>query len=128
MEAIESLAQLWMAEHPEFLSIPVVYLSGETNVPMQVEALREIVFRAVDEAAADPRMDDQHRQTVRQGDRTHVEAAAIDQQGMASEPVRGGELIHIAAAHAHEIAFGALRYQRDRCRIEPAGREQHGNR
>ena len=27
-------------QHPEFLSIPVVYLSGETNVPMQVEALR----------------------------------------------------------------------------------------
>jgi diguanylate cyclase (GGDEF)-like protein len=27
-------------QHPEFLSIPIVYLSGDTNVPMQVEALR----------------------------------------------------------------------------------------
>ncbi|MDP3700430.1 MAG: diguanylate cyclase [Hylemonella sp.] len=27
-------------QHPEFLSIPIVYLSGDTNVPLQVEALR----------------------------------------------------------------------------------------
>lgn len=27
-------------QHPEFLSIPIVYLSGDANVPMQVEALR----------------------------------------------------------------------------------------
>jgi len=27
-------------QHPEFLSIPIVYLSGDSNVPMQVEALR----------------------------------------------------------------------------------------
>jgi diguanylate cyclase (GGDEF)-like protein len=27
-------------QHPQFLSIPIVYLSGETHVPMQVEALR----------------------------------------------------------------------------------------
>jgi diguanylate cyclase (GGDEF)-like protein len=27
-------------QHPEFLSIPIVYLSGDTNIPMQVEALR----------------------------------------------------------------------------------------
>ena len=27
-------------QHPEFLSIPLVYLSGDANVPMQVEALR----------------------------------------------------------------------------------------
>lgn len=27
-------------QHPEFLSIPIVYLSGDTHVPMQVEALR----------------------------------------------------------------------------------------
>jgi diguanylate cyclase (GGDEF)-like protein len=27
-------------QRPEFLSIPIVYLSGDTNIPMQVEALR----------------------------------------------------------------------------------------
>jgi diguanylate cyclase (GGDEF)-like protein len=27
-------------QHPEFLSIPIVYLSGDTNVPLQIEALR----------------------------------------------------------------------------------------
>ena len=27
-------------QHPEFLSIPIVYLSGDANIPMQVEALR----------------------------------------------------------------------------------------
>ncbi len=27
-------------QHPEFLSIPIVYLSGDTHVPMQIEALR----------------------------------------------------------------------------------------
>ena len=27
-------------QHPEFLSIPIVYLSGDANVPMQVDALR----------------------------------------------------------------------------------------
>lgn len=27
-------------QRPEYLSIPIVYLSGETNIPMQVEALR----------------------------------------------------------------------------------------
>jgi diguanylate cyclase (GGDEF)-like protein len=27
-------------QHREFLSVPIVYLSGDTNVPMQVEALR----------------------------------------------------------------------------------------
>jgi diguanylate cyclase (GGDEF)-like protein len=27
-------------QHPEYLSIPIVYLSGDSNVPMQVEALR----------------------------------------------------------------------------------------
>ena len=27
-------------QHPEFLSIPIVYLSGDSNVPLQVEALR----------------------------------------------------------------------------------------
>ena len=27
-------------QHPEFLSIPIVYLSGDTDIPMQVEALR----------------------------------------------------------------------------------------
>lgn len=27
-------------QHPEFLSTPIVYLSGDTNVPMQIEALR----------------------------------------------------------------------------------------
>jgi diguanylate cyclase (GGDEF)-like protein len=27
-------------QHPEFLSIPIVYLSGDANIPMQVDALR----------------------------------------------------------------------------------------
>lgn len=27
-------------QHPEFLSVPIVYLSGDANIPMQVEALR----------------------------------------------------------------------------------------
>lgn len=27
-------------QHPEFLSVPIVYLSGDTNVPLQVDALR----------------------------------------------------------------------------------------
>ncbi len=27
-------------QHPEFLSTPIVYLSGDTNVPLQIEALR----------------------------------------------------------------------------------------
>lgn len=27
-------------QHPEFLSIPIVYLSGDSNVPLQIEALR----------------------------------------------------------------------------------------
>ncbi|HCY16959.1 MAG: hypothetical protein A2Z93_04750 [Curvibacter sp. GWA2_64_110] len=27
-------------QHPEFLSTPIVYLSGDTNIPLQIEALR----------------------------------------------------------------------------------------
>ena len=66
-----------------------------------------IVF-AIDEPAHDARLHDHHHRIGRHRDLAQGKAATIDQQRMAARGRRRGDLVEIPAAHADEVAFGAL--------------------
>ena len=66
-----------------------------------------VVF-AADQAALHVGMDNHDAERVGDGDGRGVQAAAVDEQGVAALSARAGELVHDAALAADEAVFGVL--------------------